>query len=754
MKKVFITGITGQDGSYLAELLLSKGYEVHGLIRRASTFNLERLYNINQNEKLILHFGDMSESARLLQLISDIHPDEIYNLAAQSHVRISFDSPEYTSDITGIGALRILEAIRKVKFAPRFYQASSSEMYGTISPPQSEHTPFEPNSPYACAKLFAYNTTRNYRRAFNLFASSGILFNHSLHPSMPLFFHINNLEIIDILPIRDIVELISPCRQNNNNPQHHTVDRNVSVWDGNDWSRIKGISMHYDMDKKVKIVNARGSVYSVSDDHICYMDDNREKKAGEIIWHRTNLNNRCKDMNIDMGAGVGDKLLLGKYPVLYEKELGVSENEAMLCGFIVACGSINENETITLCNSDMRMLEKYRQIIPTIYNNYFQMGEVKEKHIKEKTKKYLTISPMDDFWKKFQRKDFYTTEGYKRIPWKILNSNSKIKLAFIHGYYESAGLQKGHSLSYEFKNVKSGSAVLIAGLVCLIYNLMKQEYNINIDIGAGISYYYSVNFLSNSNTGQNARTATERYTKVKLMLDQQCSQRETARKTGITRTFIRKVKNGYIPKGRHHFQQDRSEVKKVIDMVKHDGWFYDIETNSGKFMCGVGLGIVHNSSPRRGLNFVTKKVTSSAARIKMGLQDDVYLGNLKSRRDFGYAGDYVEAMWLMLQHDTPDDFVIASGEFHTIQELVELAYGYAGLDWQKYVRIDPKLFRPSEVDNLLGDPSKAKNVLGWKPKLDFAGLIRMMYDYDLIEAEKEVLLKNSGYEINHKIGGE
>ena len=185
MKKALITGITGQDGSYLAELLLSKGYEVHGIIRRASTFNTRRLDHIYKDPhpsggevRLHLHYGDVSVAETISNIIYNVRPDEVYNLAAQSHVRVSFDMPEYTGDVTGLGTIRILEAIRKSGFEEKFYQASSSEMFGAAHPPQDENTPFEPRSPYAAAKVYAYWVTRNYREGYHIFASNGILFNH------------------------------------------------------------------------------------------------------------------------------------------------------------------------------------------------------------------------------------------------------------------------------------------------------------------------------------------------------------------------------------------------------------------------------------------------------------------------------------------------------------------------------------------------------------------------------------------------
>jgi len=183
-KKALITGITGQDGSYLAELLLEKGYEVHGIIRRASTFNTERIDHLYQDPheediRFFLHYGDMTDSSNLSRLIERVQPDEIYNLAAQSHVAVSFEMPEYTADVVGVGTLRLLDAIKDAHIKTKFYQASTSELYGKVQEvPQNENTPFYPRSPYACAKLYAYWIVKNYREAYNLYAVNGILFNH------------------------------------------------------------------------------------------------------------------------------------------------------------------------------------------------------------------------------------------------------------------------------------------------------------------------------------------------------------------------------------------------------------------------------------------------------------------------------------------------------------------------------------------------------------------------------------------------
>jgi GDPmannose 4,6-dehydratase len=334
-KKALITGITGQDGSYLAEFLLAKGYEVHGLIRRSSSFNTARLENIYKDPHcpdahLFLHYGDLTDAQNLTNLVLDVEPDEIYNLAAQSHVRVSFDCPVYTLEVTGTGTLNMLEAARKLNKHRhvRMYQASSSEMYGAaVENPQTETTPFRPQSPYGCSKVYAYHQTVNYRKAYGLFASNGIMFNHE--------------------------------------------------------------------------------------------------------------------------------------------------------------------------------------------------------------------------------------------------------------------------------------------------------------------------------------------------------------------------------------------------------------------------------SPRRGETFVTRKITRAATRIKLGLQDKLFLGNLDARRDWGYAKEYVEAMWLMLQHNEPDDFVIATGQTHSIRDFLEHAFGYLDLDWREFVEIDQRYFRPSEIDVLQGDYSKAKRLLGWEPQVNFQQLAEIMVAADLKLAEHEVKVAHS-----------
>src|ERR1700741_1640860 len=262
-KKALITGITGQDGSYMAELLVSKGFEVFGISRRASNFNTGRLEDIyadphSGKSRLFLHYGDLSDASALARLIGKIEPHEIYNLAAQSHVRVSFDSPEYTTDITATGTVRLLEAIRETGIQPRFYQASSSEMFGKVQEvPQTETTPFYPRSPYGCAKVFGHFITVNYRESYDLHATSGILFNHEcLSGNCPLLVRHNGF--VKVVTPPDLVPLL----RKGPSVQSFTPDRLLEVWDGESWTELTAITATRrratDPDHRLLSVEARG----------------------------------------------------------------------------------------------------------------------------------------------------------------------------------------------------------------------------------------------------------------------------------------------------------------------------------------------------------------------------------------------------------------------------------------------------------------------------------------------------------------
>src|SRR2546423_6317027 len=263
-KKALITGITGQDGSYLAEQLLEKGYEVHGLLRRSSSFNTERIDPLyrdphEQGVRLFLHHADLTESSRLVRLVYELQPDEVYHLGAQSHVRVSFDVPEYTGDVTGMGTLRLLESIRDAGVRPRFYQASSWEMCGSTRPPQSETTPFHPRSPYAVAKLMGYWIAVNYRESYDLFAVNGILFNHEcIAATTPLIVREDG-----VVAVKTPADLV-PLRRKGPSVQGFEPRKLLEVWDGDDWTPVRSITAtrrrRTDPDHELLSIEARGGV--------------------------------------------------------------------------------------------------------------------------------------------------------------------------------------------------------------------------------------------------------------------------------------------------------------------------------------------------------------------------------------------------------------------------------------------------------------------------------------------------------------
>jgi GDPmannose 4,6-dehydratase len=277
------------------------------------------------------------------------------------------------------------------------------------------------------------------------------------------------------------------------------------------------------------------------------------------------------------------------------------------------------------------------------------------------------------------REQLYTPTGHKQVPPIILNADSPLQEHFLKGYYAGDGLKKGKG-----ESIETNSAVLAQGLVCL-YHALDQPASVCVEQRAG-KCYYQLNLASRASV--------------------------------------------YSGKGAH-LRKPPQEVRRIVPaVVEDDEWVFDIETESGVFNAGVGRLVVHNS-PRRGLEFVTRKVTHAAAAIKLGLAEELPLGNLDAKRDWGYAKDYVEAMWMMLQQDEPDDYVIATGEAHSVRELVDIAFAHLDLDPEEYVRIDPRFLRPAEVDHLIGDYSKAKEKLGWEPRTSFEELVKLMVDSDL-----------------------
>ncbi len=668
MKKALITGITGQDGAYLAEFLLGKeGYEVHGIKRRASSFNTGRVDHIyrepnEEGVRFFMHYGDLTDSTNLIRIIQMVQPDEIYNLAAQSHVKVSFETPEYTANSDAIGTLRLLEAIRilGLEKKSRFYQASTSEMYGKVREiPQKETTPFYPRSPYGAAKVYAYWITVNYREAYNMFACNGILFNHEcVTAETPVFIRKNGL--IDLLPIGDIVPHSTDAYRCTT---ELSPENRFEVWDAKGWTEVTCMTATSNRDKQ-KIVNriaAKGAVFHASSDHIAFVEQDgkyAEKAAGDIK--------------------AGESLFLIDLPQPPDQML-MTEAEAWLPGVLAAKAQIGKEGDLYITTQDSALSEQVAQAWRNLAGGSHSSdnsGEIR-----------LTGN---DAYARYLYDSLHSPSGCKRIPRQILNS----------GYPERTAFLRGFSAGDEFV---TSSAVLAAGLYWMALTTLKQKAVISAEDREG-ELYYRINIDSSD-----------------------------------------------------------GEQQKVVKAhpVEHKDWLFDLATASGTFHAGVGQGWIHNS-PIRGETFVTRKITRAVARIKLGLQDRLNLGNLDSQRDWGFARDYVRAMWLMLQQNEPDDYVVATGEVHSVREFVEKAFREVDIDiaWEGkgvdevgkdsatgkiFVRIEPRYFRPTEVEFLLGDPTKAKEKLGWKPKISFDNLVKIMVEEDIKEAKRDHLCRREGF---------
>jgi GDPmannose 4,6-dehydratase len=656
-RKALITGVTGQDGSYLAELLLEKGYEVHGMVRRASTEKFERIEHIR--DRITLHQGDLLDQRSLVDALRASDPAEIYNLAAMSFVAVSWIQPTLTAEFTGVGVTRMLEAMREVCPQARFYQASSSEMFGKVlEVPQTETTPFYPRSPYGVAKAYGHFITVNYRESYDLHATSGILFNHEcLSESTPLI--VRELGQISVKTPADLV----PLRRKGQSAQSFTPRNLIEVWDGEDWTWIRAITAtrrrRTDPDHRLLSIQARGGIVDVTAHH-SLLDDERDKiRAGEVE--------------------PGDDLAIADWMPEAPAWSAIAPELAELLGLLTADGYVSiDGAQVRFTNNDLLIRCRAMELWSRTFLGSSREWSGTSGFDPEASVIAVNFSgaPSIGPW---LREQLYTSTGFKQVPPVVLNADRDTHRAFLAGYYAGDGLKKGNGDS-----IKTNSGVLAQGL-CYLYFLQGQPASVYVEQRGGRSYYQL-----------NLRSA---------------------------------VRAG--AKGQHLLRSP-SEVRRVADaVVPSDEWVFDLETESGVFCAGVGRLVISNS-PRRGLEFVTRKITWHAAAIKNGLASELRLGNLDAERDWGYAKDYVEAMWLMLQKDTPEDYVIATGEAHSVRECCQVAFDEAGLgDFEKYVVIDPAFVRPAEVDHLIGDPSKAGRDLGWKPRTSFEELIRLMTRADL-----------------------
>jgi GDPmannose 4,6-dehydratase len=388
----------------------------------------------------------------------------------------------------------------------------------------------------------------------------------------------------------------------------------------------------------------------------------------------------------------GQRLALGEMPD--EQPWTVLTPEAAeLLGYLAADGYVDGTARVRFVNNDTQ----HRHRVAQLWSRVF-LGTSREatgvsgfNPARPVERVELHASASIAQW---LREQLYTKTKHKQVPPLVLNAEAGIRNAFLKGYYAGDGLKAGNGMS-----VKTNSPVLAQGL-CWLYHLQGQPAAVYAEHREGRTYY-QLNLQARVTVG------------------------------------------GSAPKGQH-LVKDRAEVRRVVPITPADDeWVFDLETESGVFCAGVGRLVVHNSE-RRGLEFATRKVTHGAAAIKLGLQQELALGNLDAERDWGYAKDYVEAMWLMLQQDEPDDYVIATGEAHSVRELVNLAFARVGLDPDQHVRTDPQFYRPAEVDHLIGDYAKAKQQLGWEPRTSFEELVNLMVDADLELLARGVPQKQAG----------
>jgi GDPmannose 4,6-dehydratase len=677
-KIALITGITGQDGSYLAELLLEKDYEVHGIVRRSSLINTHRIDHIY--DSITLHYGDLTDSTNLVRVIQQVQPDEIYNLGAQSHVKVSFEMPEYTGQVDALGTLRILEAVRLLGLEnkTRIYQASTSEMYGKVQEiPQTETTPFYPRSPYGVAKLYGYWIVKNYRESYGMYACSGILFNHECFDSnTPLIIRKNDM--VDVCYIRSLL----PERSNidkENSVISKSVD-NLEVWNGSRFVQVKTITRRklntLDADNRYKTnYNTRNGNVKVTPNHKLITESFNKKEARDI--------------------DIGENLKHGQFPKI-DSSVNLTVEEAELYGMLVGDGYVS-GHSIRLSNNDVDLRKRFLDLCKSVFG-YYSYSESLGNKTEYGHSDSISIFGISKNKKLSIVDEIYDSRTkHKKVPMRIINAPKNIKEAFMNGYYACDGLKKD-KCKYKYKSIKTNSPVLAQGLLVLMNDISGQSYNINV-FSQNSREYYQINFHSDDENKKGS-----------------------------------------------HLMKNAVELKKntVVDN-EQKCFVYDIETDCGYLNAGVGTLVVGNS-PRRGETFVTRKIVRALSKISVGQQDILYLGNLNAKRDWGHAKDFVEAMWLMLQQDEPDDYVIATGEQYSVRDFINAAAPYFDMNLVWYgdgleeyavdyntgkcvIKVDSKYFRPTEVETLLGDFSKAKTHLKWEPKISFDQLVEDMCIY-------------------------
>jgi GDPmannose 4,6-dehydratase len=660
-KTALITGITGQDGSFLAEFLLAQGYRVVGMTRRSSTDVHERIQHIVDDLEFVS--GDLLDQSSITSIIAAVRPNEIYNLAAQSFVPTSWSQPVLTGEFTALGVTRVLDAVRAIDRGIRVYQASSSEMFGKVQAvPQNEDTPFYPRSPYGVAKVYGHWITVNYRESYDMFACSGILFNHESVPhNTPVIVREN--ELVDVRMIGDVLRV----REKGSNVQRFETP-GLEVWDGENFVAVRGGTAYLHRpvvdNKGVARIEARCGTVTTTADHVIFMDD-AERPARTVGAGQRVRKFALPDVPSYTSCSLDMAWMLGMF---------VGDGSAYSSG-----GQIGGKFT----NADPRLRDIFAGAWKRVTCGEARYTPTTSGFVPGRIVGALALNGAPSFLQ-WLREECYTESGHKRVPRVVLNGDEAVWRAFLCGYNQTDGLKAGNG-TYEYKNFKTNSPVLAMGLWWMAKRALGQDLVLNVEVGPPErpGPFYSMNLRSPRGGNKGA-----------------------------------------------HLRRDLAEVKRVVPEPHHEGWLYDFTTDTERFHAGVGELVIHNS-PRRGKEFVTRKISDAVARIKLGLQQELRLGNLDAQRDWGFAGDYVRAMWLMLQQPRADDYVIATGRTHSVRDFVRLAFQVAELDWERYVVVDPRYYRPAEVDLLVGDASKAHRELGWRPEVSFEELVERMVLADL-----------------------
>ena len=659
-RRALITGVTGQDGAYLARLLLDKGYKVFGTYRRLSTPNFWRLQYLGVFGKVNLIPVDLADMSSIVESIRISNPHEVYNLAAQSYVGASFEQPLVTADVSGVSAVRFLEVIRQDRIDAKFYQASTSEMYGYSGDGSGRlgpGSPFAPMSPYAAAKLYAHWIVRVYRDAYGIFACSGVLFNHECFaPSTPLITRTDGW--VDCLPM---IELMPNWRH------ERQRELDFEVWDKEGWTRAILGTVNYmaaSQGGELQSVRVRSGEIRTTIDHKWIQE------SGESIL--------CEDIK------QGDMMLRAGLPDPPNRTK-VTEEWAELLGLLAAEGYSSEGERVAtfFTNKDQNILDRVQAVWETCTGGSVSEGESVSGFTGEPIRRFRLLAP-ETAIHTYLRQSLYTEAGDKRVPRTILNADAKAWFHFLRGYNLGDGLKAGNGI-YEFKNFKTASPTLAASTWWMASKILNQRLVLNVE--------------------------------------------STVKRGGLRYEYYSANLNSPMPGKGAHLIKPSAEVKSLW-RSPYTGPVVDIATESGTLHAGVGDLIVHNS-PIRGLEFVTRKITNGVAKIKLGVEKKLALGNLNARRDWGYAPEYVEAIWKMLQQDKPEDFIIATGVSHSVQQFAEAAFEGEGMDWRRYVRVDRRFMRPLDVLSLAGDSSSAAEKLGWRPRTNFKQLVDHMLKEDV-----------------------